>query len=141
MTVTALFSPKQPRKKTMVSLMLSGARAGFPSPADDHIEKRLDLNDLLITDKASTFLVRAKGDSMINAGIHDGDLLVVDRSLNATDGRVIIAVVEGNFTVKRLRRKGARVWLEAANEKFAPIEITDEESAVWGVVTNAIHHL
>lgn len=125
----------------MVSLMLSGARAGFPSPADDHIEKRLDLNDLLITDKASTFLVRAKGDSMINAGIHDGDLLVVDRSLNATDGRVIIAVVEGNFTVKRLRRKGARVWLEAANEKFAPIEITDEESAVWGVVTNAIHHL
>jgi DNA polymerase V len=113
--------------------MLSAARAGFPSPADDHIEKRLDLNDLLIADKASSFLVRAKGDSMLRAGIHDGDLLVVDRSLNATDGRVIIAVVEGNFAVKRLRRKGARVWLEAADERFAPTEIADEESAVCGV--------
>ena len=141
MTVTEVFSPQQPRKKTKVCLMLSGARAGFPSPADDHIERRLDLNDLLISDKASTFLVRAKGDSMIKAGIHDGDMLVVDRSVDASDGRVIIAVVDGNFTVKRLRRKSTRVWLEAANEKFAPIEITDEEAVVWGVVTNSIHPL
>jgi DNA polymerase V len=78
---------------------------------------------------------------MIGAGIHDGDLLIVDRSVEATDGRIVIAVVEGNFTVKRLRKKASRCWLEASNAKFAPIAITDEDAVIWGVVTNAIHPL
>lgn len=141
MKIAAIYVPRRPGKKVSVGLMLSSARAGFPSPAEDHIEKLLDLNEHLIGDKAATFIVRAKGDSMIKAGIHDGDLLIVDRSVEPRDGRVVIAVVEGNFTVKRLRRKAGKCWLEAANEKFASIAITDEEAVIWGVVTNAIHSL
>jgi DNA polymerase V len=141
MQVVAIYAAKKPGKKVRVRLMLSSARAGFPSPADDHVEKQLDLNDHLIGDKAATFIVRARGDSMIGAGIHDGDLLIVDRSIEARDGRVVIAIVEGNFTVKRLRRQAGRCWLEAANEKFATLEIKDEEAVIWGVVTNAIHPL
>jgi DNA polymerase V len=141
MHVAAIYAAKKTGKKVGVPLMLSSARAGFPSPAEDHVEKQLDLNDYLIGDKAATFIVRAKGDSMIGAGIHDGDLLIVDRSVEARDGRVVIAVVEGCFTVKRLRRQAGRCWLEAANEKFAALEIKDEEAVIWGVVTNAIHPL
>ncbi len=141
MHVVAIYAAKKTGKKVGVPLMLSSTRAGFPSPADDHVEKQLDLNDYLIGDKAATFIVRAKGDSMIGAGIHDGDLLIVDRSVEATDGRVVIAVVEGSFTVKRLRKKAGLCWLEASNAKFAPIAITDEDAVIWGVVTNAIHPL
>ena len=141
MQVVAIYAARKTCRKARLPLMLSSARAGFPSPADDFIEKWLDLNEHLVRDKASTFIVRAKGDSMVKAGIHDGDLLVVDRAAEPTNGRVVIAIIEGNLTVKRLRRKGGKCWLDAANEKYAPIEVGDEDAMIWGVVTNSIHPL
>lgn len=96
-------------------LMLSRTPAGFPSPAEDHIDRDLDLNEHLIRRPAATFFVSVSGRSMIGAGINDGALLIVDRSEEARDGRVVVAVVEGQHTVKRFRRKGDRCWLEAAN--------------------------
>jgi len=122
-------------------LMLSSTPAGFPSPAEDHIDKNLDLNEHLIRRPAATFFVRVSGKSMIGAGINDGALLVVDRSEDARDGRVVVAVVEGAHTVKRLRRKDGRCWLESANPTFSDIQVIDDESRVWGVVTFAINPL
>ena len=117
-------------------------QAGFPSPADDYICDTLDLNEHLIPHREATFFVRAKGQSMIGANIHDGDLLVVDRSLNPTHRAVVIAVVDGEFTVKRLYKRGGRVRLLAENPDYAPIEVADgQELQVWGVVTNVIHRL
>lgn len=114
--------------------------AGFPSPAEDWIDERLDLNQLLIQRPAATFFVRVEGDSMLGAGIHPGDVLVVDRSVKATDGRVILAVICGEFTVKRLRLEPPR--LVAENRHFPDIPITAESAfEVWGVVTNVIHPL
>ena len=117
-------------------------RAGFPSPADDYIAETLDLNELLITHKEATFFVRAKGHSMTGAGIHDGDLLVVDRSLAATHRSVIIAVVDGEFTVKRLYKRAGKIRLLAENPDFAPIEFNEgQELQVWGVVTSVVHQM
>jgi DNA polymerase V len=123
-------------------LMSSSAPAGFPSPADDFIEKRLDLTAHLVRNPDATFYVRAKGDSMTEAGIVDGAILVVDRSIEATDGRVVVAVVDGNLAVKRFCRKGRRVWLESAPRepvRYPPIEITNPDDVVWGVVLSAIN--
>jgi len=122
-------------------LMLSRTPAGFPSPAEDHIDCNLDLNDYLIRRPAATFFVRVSGHSMIGAGINDGALLIVDRSEDAREGRVVIAVVEGQHTVKRLRRKDGRCWLEAANPDYPDIQVIDDESRVWGIVTFAINPL
>ena len=114
--------------------------AGFPSPADDYIDQRLDLNELLIAHPAATFFVRAAGDSMTGAGIHDGDLLIVDRSLDPKDKNVVIAVINGELTVKRIRIRRKKISLEAENEKYAARQISDESDfQVWGVVTNVIH--
>lgn len=117
-------------------------RAGFPSPADDYVADTLDLNDHLMPRKEASFLLRAKGDSMIEAGINDGDILIIDRSLNATDGHTVIATLDGQFTVKRLEKKRGKIRLLPANPEFAPIEIKDEqELQIWGVVTSVIHSL
>ncbi|WP_298288904.1 translesion error-prone DNA polymerase V autoproteolytic subunit [Novosphingobium sp.] len=121
--------------------MLTPTPAGFPSPAEDHVDRDLDLNEHLIRRPAATFFVRACGRSMIGAGINDGALLIVDRSEEARDGRVVVAVVEGQHTVKRYRCKGARCWLEAANPDYPDIQVIDDESRVWGVVTFAINPL
>ncbi|WP_241893491.1 LexA family protein [Magnetofaba australis] len=121
---------------------LVGARvaAGFPSPADDFLEEGLDLHKLLVRRPAATFFVRVTGESMRQAGILPGDILVVDRSVEPADGRIVIAVVDGELTVKRLRRRSGRVTLEPENPEFPPLEITESmESAVWGVVTACIH--
>ena len=116
--------------------------AGFPSPADDYLEDKIDLNQYLVKHPASTFLVRASGESMINAGIFPDDILVVDRSLKAEDGKVVIAVVDNELTVKRYRKRGKKILLEPENDDFDPIVNTDESEAfVWGVVTNVIHNL
>ncbi len=121
-------------------LYACSVRAGFPSPADDHIEMHLDLNSHLIKHPAATFFVTASGDSMSGAGIASGDMLVVDKSLEATDGNIVIAALNGELTVKRLSRKAGRVQLLPANDKYKPIEITGEEDLViWGVVTHVIH--
>lgn len=118
----------------------STVRAGFPSPADDYIETMLDLNEYLIKHPAATFFVKASGDSMIHAGIHSGDILVVDRSLEAAHGRIVIAAVNGELTVKRLFRQRGQVKLVAENPDFPPIDITDEyDMVIWGVVIHVIH--
>ncbi|MCB0805174.1 MAG: translesion error-prone DNA polymerase V autoproteolytic subunit [Bacteroidales bacterium] len=116
--------------------------AGFPSPAEDFLEKRLDLNDYLIKNKAATFLVKVTGNSMEKAGILDGDVLVIDRSAEPSNGKVILGVLNGEFTVKRIRTKRNKLFLEPANDDYKPIEITPEmDFKVWGVATFAIHTL
>lgn len=116
--------------------------AGFPSPADDYIEARLDLNQHLIRHKEATFFLRVQGESMRDAGIFDGDLLIVDRALTPADGKIVIAAVDGELTVKRLSLRQGRVRLCPENPAFPVLEIGDEqELLIWGVVTNVIHAL
>jgi DNA polymerase V len=123
-------------------MFLESVSAGFPSPADDYMEDRLDLNDYLVRNPSATFFVRVTGDSMIDAGIHSGDILVVDRSLPPKDGNIVIAVIDSELTVKRLQRKKTKVFLLPENQNYKPIEITSEMNfEVWGVVTNVIHSL
>ena len=123
-------------------LLLSRVPAGFPSPAEDYVEGSLDLNEHLVAHREATFFMRVQGHSMTGAGIQDGDLLVVDRSLEAGHGDIVVAVVDGELTVKRLWRRGGRVRLLAENPAFAPIELKDgQELAVWGVVTSVIHRV
>ena len=120
----------------------SRVQAGFPSPADDYVEGRLDLNKHLVKHPAATFFVRVAGESMINAGIHPNDILVVDRSLEPTDKRVVIAVINGELTVKRLRITNGALHLMAENPDYPPMEITPSmEFEIWGVVVHVIHTL
>lgn len=120
----------------------AGVPAGFPSPAADYEENELDLNKHLIKNPAATFFVRVTGDSMTGAGIQDGDLLVVDRSLDPKDKNVVIAAVNGELTVKRIRIRRKKVFLEPENVNYSPQEISeDSDFQVWGVVTNVIHSL
>ena len=123
-------------------LALYGSKvpAGFPSPADDYIEAHLDLNEHLIKHPAATFLVRATGTSMIDAGIHENDILVVDRSLKPTHGKIAIVAIDGQLTVKRLSLKNSQLFLLPENKDFKPIEVKDgSDIYIWGVVTNVIH--
>ncbi|MFU8797874.1 MAG: LexA family protein [Gammaproteobacteria bacterium] len=121
-------------------LFSSKVQAGFPSPAEDYQEGHLDLNNYLIQHPAATFFVRVAGDSMIGAGIFANDLLIVDRSLSAQSGKIVIAVVNGDFTVKRLEKTGNKIRLLPENPEYPAIEITEEsECQIWGVVTNVIH--
>ena len=123
-----------------VPLFTAGISAGFPSPADDFIDRKLDLNEFLIAHPAATFFVRVEGASMIEAGIHPGDILIVDRAVEAKPGSIVIAVIDGEFTVKRYHRAGDRCFLLAENPRFSPIEITEDMAAeVWGVVSYVIH--
>ena len=121
-------------------LLASRVEAGFPSPADDYVERSLDLNEELIHHPAATYFLRAGGHSMQGAGIHDGDLLIVDRSITAEPGMVVVAVVDGEFTVKRLVRAEDGMMLAAEHPRYKPILIgPDTEVRVWGVVTSVIH--
>ena len=123
-------------------LFAHSVHAGFPSPADDYVAESLDLNEHLIAHKEATFFLRAKGHSMTGAGIQNGDLLVVDRSLTPAHRMVVIAVVDGEFTVKRLFKRGGKIRLLADNPDFAPIEFQDgQELVIWGVVTSVIHRM
>ena len=136
----SISSPNPPRAAR--PLFLSRVPAGFPSPAEDYVEGALDLNEHLIAHREATFFVRVKGHSMTGAGIRDGDLLVVDRALEAGDGDVVVAVVDGELTVKRLSRRGGRVRLIPESPGFEPIEFKDgQELTVWGVVTSVIHRV
>ena len=119
----------------------SGVRAGFPSPADDHAEPGLDLN-ALIENRASTFCAWAEGDSMQDLGILDGDLMVIDRSLTARHDDVVVADLNGSFTVKRLVQKSNGSFLMPANPDYPPIPIkADDEVRIWGVVIRVVHDL
>lgn len=128
--------------RCLLPLHAHSVRAGFPSPADDYVCDTLDLNEHLIRHKEAAFFVRAKGHSMTGAGIHDGDLLVVDRSLTPMHRAIVIAVIDGQFTVKRLYKRAGKIRLLAENPDFLPIELKDgQELQVWGVVTSVIHSL
>lgn len=140
----AIHEVVRPRLETTYELPLYACpvSAGFPSPAEDYLEGTLDLNQYLVKHPAATFFVRVTGDSMIGAGIHAGDILIVDRSLEARDGKVVIAVVNGELLVKRLRMEKERIYLASENQDYPPLVITDlMEFEVWGVVTNVIHPL
>lgn len=111
-------------------------------PADEYLDRPLDFNELLIAHLAATFAVRIVGDSMTGAGIFPGDVAVVDRAETATDGRVILAILDGEFTVKRYRKKDGAVWLEAVNVDYGDIPLTgDRDFQVWGVIKNSIRML
>jgi len=130
----------QPNRKLRFPLFLSRVKAGFPSPADDYIEKKLDLNEHLIAHPSATFFVRVKGDSMINAGIFNGDILIVDRSIEATNNKIVVAVLNGEYTVKRLKKRQGKITLFAENPNFPPIEISDNSDfEIWGVVAHVVH--
>jgi DNA polymerase V len=140
--VETVYKPDRSTKRRQ-PLFMATVPAGFPSPAADYEEGKLDLNKHLIRNPAATFFVRVTGDSMLKAGIHSGDLLVVDRSIEPRDKNVVIAVVNGELTVKRIRiRKNRRLTLEAENDAYQSQEINEQiEFEVWGVVTNVIHEL
>jgi len=121
-------------------LYASYVKAGFPSPAEDYAEQKLDLNTHLIQHPAATFFLRVSGDSMMNAGIFNGDLLIVDRSLAASPGKVVIAAVNGELTVKRLKKTKEGVFLVAENKNYPSIALHESDHVhIWGVVTHTIH--
>jgi len=126
---------------TPIPYLLSRISAGFPSPADDYIENNLSLSELLIKNHLSTFLMKTSGDSMIDVGINDGDILVVDRSIEAKNRDIVIAILEGNLTVKRLLFKTNRlVVLKSENIAYKDIQIPElADLEIWGVVTSVIH--
>ena len=127
-------------KKTNTPMFLDSVSAGFPSPATDYMENKLDLNEYLVKHPAATFIVKAKGPSMIEAGILSGDLLIVDRSLTPNNENIVIASVFGDLTVKKLRKKGSALFLVSANNEYSSIEVREEmECFIWGVVTYVIH--
>ena len=127
-------------KKTTTPLFLDSVSAGFPSPATDYLENKLDLNEYLVKHPAATFIVKANGPSMIEAGIASGDLLIVDRSVTPKNDNIVIASVFGDLTVKKLRIKGPSLFLVSANNEYPSIEIKEEmECFIWGVVTYVIH--
>jgi len=116
-----------------------GISAGFPSPADDFIELSIDLNKTLIKNKDTTFFAKVKGHSMKNAGINDGDLLVIDRSLAAQNNKIAVCQIDGEFTVKRVKIEENVIWLIAENEDYKPIKVTEENDfIIWGIVVHSI---
>ena len=126
--------------KIPLPIFESGVSAGFPSPAEDHLDLSLDLNEYIVKHPSSTFYIYAKGDSMIDSNIQDGDLMVVDKSINPNNKSIVIAVINGEFTVKRILYIDKKMYLSPDNQKYNPIEITtDMDFEIWGVVTHVIH--
>ena len=122
-----------------IPLVSSGISAGFPSPAGDFIDLSIDLNKHLIKHPSSTFYGRVKGQSMKDAEINDGDLLIIDKSLDPIDGKIAVCFIDGEFTIKRIKLEKDACWLMPANEKYKPIKVTsDNELIIWGIVTHVI---
>ena len=120
-------------------LIEQGISAGFPSPADDFKEVRISLDNELVTNKEATFYARVSGDSMIGAGLDDGDLLVIDRSLNPENGKIAVCLVDGEFTVKRIKKEKDKLYLIPENKKYKRIDIKEEnELIIWGMVKYVI---
>jgi DNA polymerase V len=137
-----LWWPERICRPVLLPLFTGKVAAGFPSPADDYIEKTLDLNELLVQKPAATFFARAQGESMLGAGIHHNDILVVDRSIEPVPGKIVICALNGELTVKRLERDGGQWQLKAENKNYPDIAIHEElDMVVWGVVTSVIHPL
>lgn len=125
--------------KLPLPLVDGGIAAGFPSPAQDYIDLKIDLNKELIANPSSTFYGRVKGTSMQDAGIVDGDILVIDKSLEPQDGDTAVCFIDGEFTLKYIKIEPNAVWLIPANPKFQPIKVTEDNNfCIWGVVTYSI---
>lgn len=141
-TCTLIGSADELLPTDALPLFCTRVPAGFPSPADDYLEGTLNLQEHLVRNPAATFLLRVEGQSMIGAGIHDGDLLVVDRAIDPEHGRIVVAIVEGEFVVKRLIYEAGRCLLRSANARYPDFEVTEvSNNHVWGVVTNVIHRV
>jgi DNA polymerase V len=137
----SIFIPETDQKTERPVFMVP-VSAGFPSPAEDYVEGSLDLNRHLIKHPAATFFVRVSGNSMVNAGIYPGDILIVDRSLEAVNNKIVIAVLNGELTVKRLKLKNSEIYLFPENPDYSPIKIEENSDfEIWGVATNVIHSL
>lgn len=137
--VESFIMPAEQARVNPITLFSHKVPAGFPSPADDHAEKRLDLNEYLIDQSESTFFVRIKGDSMIDAGILDNDIVIVDRSKSAAINDIVLASIDGEFTVKVLAKNSEGPYLMPANKEYKPIHIkSDSEFEIWGVVTGSV---
>jgi DNA polymerase V len=131
MTVTA---PSLKNTNVQIFLYQDAISCGFPSPAEDFIDKPLDLNDHLIAKPEATYFVRAQGESMVGVGIHDGDLLIVDRSLEARSNHIVVAALNGELTLKRLVKRGDCLFLMSENPKYPPLQVTQEcDFHLWGV--------
>jgi len=130
-----------PKKENGLGQWLAeeGISAGFPSPADDFKETRISLDRELVKNKEATFYARVSGDSMVGAGLDDGDLLVIDRSLNPENGKIAVCLVDGEFTVKRIKKEKNKLYLMPENKQYKPIELKEEnELIIWGVVEYVI---
>jgi len=139
---TDIWRPVRTSRPIPLPLFTGKVAAGFPSPADDYIEKTLDLNELLVKKPAATFFVRAEGESMLDAGIHPNDILIVDRSLEPVAGKIVICALNGALTVKRLLHRNGCWVLAAENSAYADIDLHEDlELVIWGVVTAVIHLL
>ena len=127
-------------ESTLESILISsGISAGFPSPASDFKQDRISLDKELIKNKEATFFARVSGQSMVGAGLDNNDLLVIDRSLEPTNNKIAVCLIDGEFTVKRLKVENGRLWLKPENLDYKPIEITEEHQfIIWGIVTNVI---
>lgn len=138
-TFTIDISHADTGRKLLLPYADHGIQAGFPSPAQDYISEAIDLNDEVVRHPAATFYGRVNGDSMIDEGIEDGDLIVIDRAIEPSDGDLAVCYVDGDFTLKRIKIEPDRIWLIPANETFDPILITsDSRFSIWGVVTFVI---
>ena len=125
-----------------VTLYLNSVCAGFPSPANDYLEGEVDLNRYLIKNPLATFIVKSQGNSMLQAGIHSGDLLIVDRSIKAKNNSIVVASVDGDLIVKRIKISGKKYLLASDNKTYKDIKINNESDIfIWGTVTKVIHNV
>lgn len=137
--VTSVF-PVSTDEELELLLFTPRIQAGFPSPADDYLAEKLDLNKFLIRNPAVTYCVRVEGDSMTGAGIYSGDILIVDRSIRPRENLIVIAILDSELTVKWLKRQKGKLYLCPDNNEFTPIEITEgADFQIWGVVVHSIH--
>ena len=125
-----------------VTLHLNSARAGFPSPANDYLEGEIDLNRYLIKNSLATFIVKSQGNCMLQAGIHSGDLLIVDKSIKPKNNSIVIASINGDLIVKRIKISGKKFLLTSDNKEYGNIKINNESDIfIWGIVTKVIHNV
>ena len=137
----SLYTPAR-HSKVVIPLAQQGISAGFPSPADDFLDLSIDLNKELVKHPYATFYGRVSGDSMTGAGLDDGDLLVIDKSLEPRDGKIAVCFIDGEITVKRIKLEADAVWLMPENAKYTPIKVTqDNEFVIWGIVTSVIKNM
>ena len=139
-----IMSTPVPVTSEAIAILMAEATvpAGFPSPCADHAVKSIDLNEILLLRPQASFMFQVKGNSMIGAGIFDGDTLIVDRAMEPAHNHIVVAIVDGEFTVKRLYRRGGQVLLVSENPEFAPIEFKEgQELRIFGVATHNVHHL